>query len=171
MELSIFKQNLEHSLTLLLNITRQECYNDIAENFKFIIEPSGKEFHDGLNSYEKQNLLKLNQYRGRVLVVGQILDLLCHDNKVPLWINATVYETKENLTVIHLLCSRRLRHNGELFHQAVQYPPFNVLVPLPPDSLRKGIDNKFDINWKKQLDDKQKPRTILTKFKQFINRR
>ena len=153
MDSSKFKEHLDNSIKLLLDITLQHCYNDISENFKFIIEPSGRDFHDGLNNFEKKNLIVLNKHADKLLTVDQILELLCHDNKVPLWINTTVYESRSELTVIHLFCSRRLRHNTELFYKAVRYPPFNVLVPLPPDPLRKDINGKFDINWKKNLDD------------------
>jgi len=168
MDTSTFRQHLDNSLKLLLDITRQHCYNDISEDFKFIIQPSGTDFHDGLNDYEKKNLTILNQFGNRLLTAEQVIDLLYHDNKVPLWINATIYESKKDLTVIHLFCSRRLRHDNDLFHQAVKYPPFNVLVPLPPDPLRKEINGKFDINWKKQLDDRQKPKSILKRIKQFL---
>lgn len=157
MDTSKFKLNLDNALKLLLDITRQHCYNNFSENFNFIIEPSGREFHDGLTDLEKQNLIKLNRLTNKPLTVDQVIASLCHDNKVPLWINTTVYESKKDLTIIHLFCSRRLRDDNELFYKAVKYPPFNTFVPLPPDSLRKEIDGKFDINWKKQFDDKQKP--------------
>jgi hypothetical protein len=168
MDTSTFRKQLDNSLILLLDITRQHCYNDISDNFKFIIQPSGTDIHDGLNDYEKKNLTILNQLGSRLLTSEQVIDLLCHDNKVSLWINTTIYESKRDLTVIHLFCSRRLRHDNELFHRAVKYPPFNILVPLPPDSLRKEINGKFDINWKKQLDDRQKPKSIWGRIKQFL---
>jgi hypothetical protein len=168
MEPSKFRRHLDNSLRSLLDITRQLCYNEISENFKFLIQPSGREFHDGLNDFERKNLIRLNKYANKLLNIDQVVNLLCHENKVPLWINTTVYESKENLTVIHLLCSRRLRHDNELFYKAVEYPPFNVMVPLPPDPLRKNIDGKFDINWKKQLDDTRKPKNVLTRIKQLL---
>ena len=168
METSKFKQHLDNSLKLLLDVTSQHCYNYVSENIRFIIQPNGTEFHEGLNGVEKKNLIILNRHADKLLTFEQVVDLLCHDNKVPLWINTTVYECKKDLTVIHLLCSRRLRRDSELFYQAVKYPPFNVLVPLPPDLLRKDINGKFDINWKKQLDDKQKQKSIWTRIKRLL---
>jgi hypothetical protein len=168
MDASKFRQHLDNSLKLLLDITRQHCYNDLPENFKFTVEPSGRDFHDGLNDFEKRNLITLNKYADKLLTVDQVVDLLCHDNKVPLWINISVYESKKDLTVIHLFCSRRLRHDNELFYKAVKYPPFNAGVAIPPDSLRKDIDGKFDINWKKQLDDVGKSKSILTRIKRLL---
>lgn len=168
MDISTFRNHFDNALKLLLDITREHCYNDISDDFKFIIQPSGTDFHNGLNEYEKKNLTVLNRHKDKLLTAEQVITLLYHDDKVPLWINTTVYESKNDLTVIHLFCSRRLRHNNELFHRAVKYPPFNILVPLPPDSLRKEINGKFDINWKKQLDDHKKPKNILKRIKQFF---
>lgn len=167
MDKSTFKQRLENSLELLLDITSQYCYNEFSHNYKFLVEPSGRDFHDGLNDYEKKNLLILNRLQDRLLTAEQVIDLLYHDNKVPLWINTTVYESKKNLTVFHLFCSRRLRHNDDLFHQAVKYPPFNVFVPLPPDPLRKEIGDKFDINWKKEFDQ-QNQKSILKRIQKYF---
>jgi len=169
MDNSTFKHHFDNSLKLLLDITRQHCYNNISENYKFLIQPSGTDFHDGLDDFEKKNLLILNRFGGRLLTAQRVMELLCHDNKVPFWINTTVYESKKDSTIIHLFCSRRLRHDKELFHQAVKYPPFNVLVPIPPDPLRKEINGKFDINWKKQLDDRQKSKSILKRIRHFLN--
>ena len=169
MNISLFKQHLDNSLKLLVDLTRQHCYNNISENFKFIIQPSGTDFHDGLNDYEKNNLLLLNKYQDTHLTLDQVSNLLCHDNKVPLWINTTVYESKNDLTIIHLLCSRRLRSDNDLFYQAVKYPPFEVQVPLPPDTLRNDINGKFDINWKKKLNDRQKPKSIFKRIKQILS--
>lgn len=166
MDASKFKQHLDNSLKLLLDITRQHCYNDISENFSFIIEPSGRDFHDGLNDFEKDNLIVLNKYADNHLTADQVINLLCHDGKVPLWINTTVYESKHNLSVIRLLCSRRLRHDNELFYAAVKYPPFNVLVPHPPDLLQKDING--NINWKKQLDDRQKSKNIFIRIRRLL---
>ena len=168
MDSSKFRQHLDNSLKLLLDITKQYCYNNIAETFMFIIQPSGTDFHDGLNDFEKKNLIALNRHAGKLLTVDQVISFLCHDNRVPLWINTSVYESKPNLTVVHLLCSRRLRPDTELFYQAVKYPPFDVGVPLPPDHLRKDINGKFDINWKKRFEDKQKSKNIFKRIKQFL---
>jgi hypothetical protein len=164
----IFSQNLDNSLGLLLELTRQNCFNELSQSFKFLVQPSGTDFHDGLDEFEKKNLINLNRYADKRLTKDQVIDLLVHDNKVPLWINTTVYQSKKDLTIIHLFCSRRLRTDNELFHQIVIYPPFSTLVPFPPDPLRKDINGKFDINWKKQLDDRQNSWSIFAKFKRFF---
>ena len=163
-----FRQHLDNSLKLLIDITRQHCYNIIIDNFKFIIQPSGTDAHSGLDDFEKKNLTSLNQHTDNKLTADKVIELLCHDKKVPLWINMTIYESRPDLTIVHLLCSRRLRNDTQLFYKAVKHPPFNVLVSLPPDSLKKMKADKFDINWKKQFDDRQKSKSILTKLKKLF---
>lgn len=167
MDTSKFIRHFDNSLKLLLDITRRHCYNDISETFKFLIQPSGTDFHDGLNELDRKNLTVLKRHIDKLLSFDQTIALLYHDNKVPLWINMEVYEAKTDMTIIRLLCSRRLRHDSELYYNSVAYPPFNIHVPIPPDTLRKDINGKFDINWKKHLDDKQK--NIWTKIKRLFN--
>lgn len=162
-----FIQHFDNSLKLLLDITRRHCYNDISETSKFVVKPSGTDFQDGHNESDKKYLTNLNRNIDKLLTFDQTIDLLYYDNKVSSWINMEVYEAKKNLTIVHLLCSRRLRHDTELNYKADKFPPFHVLVPLPPDFLRKDIDGKFDINWQKLRDNKQK--NIWTKIKHLFN--
>ena len=168
MNTSKFKQHLESSLELLLKETQQICYNSLSQNFKFIIEPSGREFYEGLDKFEARNLVILNSFSGKHLTSKEAIDLLCHDNRVPLWINMTIYESKQNLTIVHLLCSRRMRNDRELYYQAVKYPPFNVLIPIPPDSIKRDSDGQVDISWKKQSDEALKSKNILSTIKRLI---
>jgi hypothetical protein len=168
MNISKFKNHLDDALKLLVEITKQYCYNNIAETFVFIIQPSGTDFHDGLNDFEKTNLAILNRYVNKHLSFDKVISLLHHDNKVPLWIDTTVYESKKDLTVIHLFCSRRLRADNELNYSAVKYPPFNISVPVPSDFLQKDIDGKYDINWKKKLDRKQTSGNIFVRLKRLF---
>jgi hypothetical protein len=164
MEKAKFRQHLENSLPMLFDLTKQHCFNSLAENCKFIIQPSGTDFHNDLIDSERQALRKLLQKSSQIFNTDQVIDLLCCDSKVPLWINTTIYESKPNLTIIHLLCSRRRRHESDLYHKAVKYPPFHVIVPIPPDAWQNDLSEKFDINWKKQQDDARKPTNFLMKW-------
>jgi hypothetical protein len=49
MDILKFRQHLDEALINLLQLTREHCYNNLAESFRFIIEPSGREVHDGMN--------------------------------------------------------------------------------------------------------------------------
>jgi hypothetical protein len=86
----------------------------------------------------------------------------------------SIYESKSNATILELICSRRLRQDRELFYKAVKYPPFNIQVPIPSniaistDLLRNGIEEKFDVNWRKNLNDKRKHINIFENLKRIF---
>jgi len=174
MEREKFIEHFKKSIELLVDFTKQYCYNDFVENYLFIVKPNGSDFHDGLNEFEKKNLKILNRYAKKVLTFDQVLELLHHENQVPLWIDMSIYESNPNATIFELLCSRRLRRDEKLFYKAVKYPPFNVLVPTPldvvisSDLLKSGIREKFDVNWRKNLNDKQKRVNIFEKLKRLF---
>lgn len=173
MEREKFIEHFKKTIELLVDFTKQYCYNDFVENYLFIVKPNDSDFHDGLNEFEKRNLKVLNRHTKKVLVFDQVVDLLHHDNQVPLWINMSIYESKPNATIFELICSRRLRPDEKLFYKAVKYPPFNVQVPTPPDFdlPRNDIGEKFDVNWRKLLLEKQKHLNVFEKLKQiFINK-
>ncbi len=101
------------------------------------------------------------------MTADQIVDLFHHDNQVPVWVDTTIYEAGQDVTIIDLFCSRRLRDDDELYHQG-QIMPFHLQVATPPDHLKVEKNGKFDVNWKKRLDDKRKPKTLLTRLKTLL---
>jgi hypothetical protein len=155
-----FTVHLENSLRALIELTGLYCFNEIAADFKFIIEPNDRVPHAGMDAVETENLFVINRLAGKIISEEKAVELLCKGNKVPLWINMTIYESKKNLTVVHLLCSRRLREDGELNYKALKYPPFNILVNMPPDHLVIK-DKKFDVNWENK-------NSLLAKLKQLF---
>jgi len=174
MEREKFIEHFKKSIELLVDFTKQYCYNDFVENYSFFVKPSGSDFHDGLNKFEKRNLKTLNHYAGKVLPFDKVVELLHRENQVPLWINMSIYESNSNATIFELLCSRRLRQDEDLFYKAVKYPPFNTLVPTPPeialnsDLTECGVREKFDVNWRKISNDKQKHINIFGKLKRIF---
>jgi hypothetical protein len=160
--------HLDQSLKVLMDLTRQLCYNDLAEPFAFVIQPSGTDSHSGLNELEKKHLTVLKRQANKLLTADEVVEILCHDNKVPLWINTTIFESRPDLTVVHLLCSRRLRTCDQLYNRAVKYPPFHLLAPIPGYIAVQDAKEKFDINWKKQLNDDRKPRSVWSRLKQLV---
>jgi hypothetical protein len=163
-----FKHHLSEATKLLFELTKTLCYNDLHDNCQYLITPNSRTVDGHLNEEEILILKKWNQYKGQLLTAGQIVDLFHHDNKVPVWIDMTIYEARPDLTVINLFCSRRLRDETELMHPGI--PPFHVLVSIPPDNLKAEINERFDVNWKKRRDDKQKPNGILSRLKKLIKK-
>ena len=108
-----------------------------------------------------------NKHENSFLTADQIVDLFNHDNKVPVYVDTTIYEAGQDFTIIDLFCSRRLRDDNELYHQG-QIMPFHLQVATPPDHLKLEKDGKFDVNWKKRLDKNGKYKTLLTRLKTLL---
>ncbi|HPE99516.1 MAG TPA: hypothetical protein PKY63_02505 [Bacteroidales bacterium] len=152
-----FRYHLDEATKQLIVMTKTLCYNDFSDNYNYILTPNLRTVDKDdkhLNEKEISVLNSWNKFEGKLLTATEVVDLFHHDNKVPVWIDMTVYEARPDLTVIDLFCSRRLREEKELMHQGLH--PFHVQVATPPDSLKVEIDGKFDVNWKKKRDDHNK---------------
>jgi len=152
-----FRYHLDEATKQLIVMTKTLCYNDFSDNYNYILTPNLRTVDKDdkhLNEKEISVLNSWNKFEGKLLTAMEVVDLFHHDNKVPVWIDMTVYEARPDLTVIDLFCSRRLREEEELMHQGLH--PFHVQVATPPDSLKVEIDGKFDVNWKKKRDDHNK---------------
>lgn len=151
-----FKKHLDEATKMLVEFSKQLCYNDFAENYKYLITPNSRVIDKNdeyLNDKEISVLNEWNKYKNKHLEANQIIDLFNHDDKVPVWIDMSIYEARPNLTVIDLFCSRRLRTDNELYHQG-PIMPFHLQVAIPPDHLKVERDGKFDINWQKIRDQR-----------------
>jgi hypothetical protein len=165
-----FRQHLDEATTKLVDFTKTLCYNDIATNYAYRITPNCRLVDAGdthLTPTEISVLKTWNKYENKTLEAGQIVDLFHHDNKVPVWINMTIYDARKDLTIIDLFCSRRLRSDNALYHQG-QIMPFHLQVPMPQDQLKVEKDGKFDINWKKRLDNQKSQTNMLIQFKKLF---
>lgn len=165
-----FRRHLDEATAHLIGFTRTLCYNDFSDNCRYIITPNSRTVTQGgehLNEKEIAVLATWNRHEGQLLTADQVVGLFHHDNKVPVWIDTSVYEARPDLTVIDLCCSRRLREENELMHPGL--PPFHLQVAMPPNHLKVEIDGKFDVNWKKKRDDQSKPKGILTRLKQLFS--
>ena len=166
-----FRRHLDEATKRLIDFTRTLCYNDFSDTFQYIITPNSRivdKDDEHLNEKEISVLKSWNKYEGQLLTANQVIDLFHHDNKVPVWIDTSVYESRPDLTVIDLFCSRRLREEKDLMHPGLH--PFHLQVSMPPNNLKIEINGKFDVNWKKNHEEKRKSKSILKKLKQLINR-
>lgn len=164
-----FKYHLNEATKRLIGFTETLCHNDLKGNYRYLITPNLRKVakdDEHLNEKEISVLKTWNEYEGQHLTANQIVDLFHHSSKVPVWVDMKVYESRPDLTVIDLFCSRRLREENELMHPG--FPPFHLQVSIPPDNLKVEIGGKFDVNWKKKRDDKNKPKGILPRLKQLF---
>ncbi len=166
MEKEKFRLHLDKATKALIDFTKSLCYNEFAANYRYITEPCSRTIapeDKHLDMKEHAVLADWNTYRDELLTAGKVIELLHHNNRVPVYIDMYVYETKPSLTVIKLNCSRRLREEKDLMHPG--FPPFHLQVATPIDSLKIEKDGKFDVNWKKRWDDKCKPKNVLVWLK------
>ncbi len=171
MHKAIFKQHLDRATTMLVDFAKTLCYNDIADNYKYRITPNLRTVDKDdkhLTETEISVLNIWNKHENSILTADQIVELFHHDNQVPVWVDITIYEARKDLTIIDLLCSRRLRDDNELYHQG-QIMPFHLQVATPPDQLKIERDGKFDINWKKRIEYKRNPKSLMTRLNQLLN--
>lgn len=132
-----FTHHLDEATKRLIEFTKTNCFNYFSDNYKYMITPNSRtvaEDDEHLNQKEISVLTSWNKCEGQLLTANQVVELLHHDNKVPVWVDASVYEARTDLTIIDLFCSRRLRAESELMHPG--YPPFHLQVAIPPDNLR-----------------------------------
>ena len=165
-----FRQHLRQATTMLVDFTKTLCYNNIAENCKYRITPNSRtvDTDDGHLTESEITILKIwNKYENNILTAEQIVELFHHDNQVPVWVDTTIYEARQDLTIIDLYCSRRFRGDNKLLHQG-QIMPFHLQVAMPPDHLKVEKNGKFDVNWKKRLENKKKSKTLLTQLEEIF---
>lgn len=168
MDKRTFRTNLHGAAKLLLQVSRNYCYNHLSDNCLFTITPNVRIADSHLNAEEIKLLEKLNKLEGREFTIDAMVDLLYHNNKVPLWINMCVQESRDGATIVHLYTSRRLRTEGEINACGEnQFPPFKPCVIQPPDFLRSA-DGAYDINWTRQYQQMMMPKGLFQKIKRFF---
>jgi hypothetical protein len=169
MEKQKFKDHLIQATEKLMVFTKDYCFNDFSNNYKYLIVPNSRTIDpndEHLNEVEVKTLKTWNKYEGKSLSIDEVIDLFHHDNKVPVWINISVFESQSNQTIIELFCCRRLREEKELMHQGLH--PFHLQVAMPPDNFKIERDGKFDINWRKRMARQWKKTHFKTKLKRLF---
>ncbi len=141
-----FQQHLNRSIESLIKFTGEYCHNILAENYKFVIEPSGTDYHRGMDEFAKRNLDTMLRFKNKRLSEEELMDLLYIDGSIPNWINISVYKSNKELTLIHILATREWRpyHKAEADFPKMEI--FHSQVSLPSEYDK--ISGKFDVNWK-----------------------
>jgi hypothetical protein len=153
MENSVFNSHLLAATKATLDFTRTLCWNKLSDNVEFIIQPDNLDENvPYLSGFE---MLHFRQRKAEVntgFSLDEVADRLWVKGHVPVWINISVQKAKCHKTIIELLIDRRLRQDDdEIYHKQEGYPPFHVLVSIPPYRTNQQgqiISKKFNINWK-----------------------
>ena len=168
MDRQTFIDHFKLMLVHLYDWTSQNCFNELSDNYKFIIEPSERTISDHLTDKENDYLKIWNQLKDRQISFDQVADLFYQDNKTPKWVDSSVYYSTPNLTVVHLFFSRQFRDETEIYYLERGTGPFKAVVGIPPDNRKVLRGDKFDVNWKKYWDDEKGGNSFMTKLKRLF---
>src|SRR4051812_35337393 len=101
-----FKNHLVDSAKLLLALARPYCFNELSENCVFTVTPNVSLPGAHLNAEEISFLNMMNSKKGETFTADELVDFLCRNEKVPLWINTSVCASQADTTIVNLNCSR-----------------------------------------------------------------
>lgn len=69
----------------------------------------------------------------------QVVELLCRNRKVPVWINISVVSVKKDKSVLNLLCAGRYSSDSdEFYYSRSGMGPFGIKSPVLPRNYKKG---------------------------------
>jgi hypothetical protein len=149
METTDLVTTLEGAVPQLLKLARALTWNDISDNYLFILSEITDE---PANSYQRRQLTKrLNDVKQPLPLVALAPALhQLHGNLHD--INLYIYRATTELTVVDiryyprsslsLTYQAQVAHQPPMLHVKVATPPWLALVEPPP---------KFDINWERQV--------------------
>jgi hypothetical protein len=164
MERETFINNFRLLLTHLDTVTRQLCINDLSTNYKFILEPSEWNTSDYLTAAENDYLKTWNKLKDKQITFDEVVNVFHKYGQTPKWADCNIYYSTMNLTVIKIFFSRQFRDEKEIYYLERGTGPFKAVVATPFEFME---GKKFDVNWKKDLDDR-KTSSIWTKIKRLI---
>lgn len=150
MEKEKFVHNFKELLGQLRYVTRLYCNNRLSDNYKFILDP---------NITGNEYIPAWINFRSKWASFERVVDLLYKDGKVPMWADCNIYYSTDKVTVVRIVSSHQFKDEDEIYYLERGTGPFKALVSLPP-YFKEGT--KFDVNWKKTLDDQRRPGICAT---------
>lgn len=168
MDRQIFIAHFKLLLVHLHDWTSQNCFNELSENYRFIIEPNERTISDHLTEKENSHIKVWNELQDKQLSFDQVVNLFYQDNQTPKWVDSSIYFSTPILTVVHLFFSREFRNENEVYYLDRGTGPFKPVVGIPPDNIKVMKGDKFDVNWKKYWDDRKRQGRFITKLKRLF---
>lgn len=150
----VFVHHLDESLLSLMRFTEQFCYNTLFKNVVFIVDPSGTEYHAGMDDFARRNLDRMLRYANKRISKNTLVSLLCVDGYIPNWVNICVDQSVFGKTVVRVMPTREWRTLTSALHELPEREIFHATVSIPA-----GIDMhsenfiKYDVNlFRRQAD-------------------
>jgi len=154
MNKQIFIEHLGCLIRNLEKLSLEYCTNDLSKNFKFILEPSGRETSEHLTPEENGYMATWNSIADQEMTFDEVVDLLCKDRKTTMWADCHIVHADAQATVVKITFSRRFRDGSDIYYMDWGTGPFKALMRMPPD--RKPGSARFDVNWHKEFDKQAK---------------
>jgi hypothetical protein len=148
MEREPFARHLARATRSARACVRTQCWNPRAERVNFLIRPYTPRDDPAphLTAHEWVRCQARRRERGQRLSAAQVVGRLWVDGRVPAYVNLPVHHAGPRDTTLELCIDRRLRHElADLCHAREGYPPFHVLVPVPPHATDQPAP--FYSNW------------------------
>ncbi|MFH0895095.1 MAG: hypothetical protein V2A54_11735 [Bacteroidota bacterium] len=141
-----FKNNLLLATQYLIPYTREFVLNKLkSEDFFYTILSNSLEVDEHLNLEEREMLQKRCAELKKYMKIDCVVERLCINDKVPVWVNLSISRATRKHIYIELFISRRFRKDDYMYKNS-PFTPFHITVAFPP---RKVNDkSKFNLNWK-----------------------
>jgi hypothetical protein len=141
---------LEEAAKAAIEFARNQVTNKLLAQYKFVIAPDGDDAREGLSEEENKRLVTRIKEKDTVFTIEEAVNRLWSRERVPVFIDISVHESRKDFTLIHLLTDGRLRkEDKDLYYTQGPMPPFHVCLRLPPYQDFDSIE-KFDVNWHKK---------------------
>lgn len=160
-----FIENFKLLLVHLRDLMEEFCFNDISENYKFVLEPSERNVSGHLTKDENEYLKTWNKLENKEISFEQVIELLYKNGKTPKWADCNIKSSTLDKTVVKIFFSRQFRDESEIYYLERGTGPFKAVVNTPYKSIENSSE-KFDVNWKEKLE-KSKIKNIFSKIKHF----
>lgn len=147
-----FSERFHDAIDLTISQTKIFCFNELSPEYEFILSPNRGKTAVVLDEAEIAYGKSLKDLHHKPQSFDEVISLLQIGDRNPLWINTSVYEARQDVTLIELICARRLRRVESMPNNTDKYPPFHVWTAMPTKQFKVKVDNKFDVNWRSAID-------------------
>lgn len=157
-----FIGNFKLLLIHLREITERFCFNEISENYKFILEPNDRNIREYLSEEENDYLKTWKKIHNKELSFDQVVAFFYVNGKTPKWADCNIYLTNSEKTIVKIHFSREFKEENEIYYTERGTGPFKAVVVTLTQN-ETNSEEKFDVNWKAN-HNKQKTESIVKKI-------
>ncbi|PDS23475.1 hypothetical protein [Flavobacterium branchiophilum] len=97
-----FIENFKLLLVHLRDETEKFCFNEISENYRFILEPSERNTSQHLTEDENKYMKTWNKLENKEMTFDQVIELFYKNGKTPKWADCNVYLSTSEKTLVKI---------------------------------------------------------------------